>query len=294
MIEIVQALFWVTAIGSLSTIVVRKRIYPNKLRWRHVAAIGNNPFAKVSIIAPLVAPFVLYTNKLAEFINSHFDLNVSANGLPWLYFSLISLSVAQFTYNLRAPITIKEYSTRNDYVANGGADLGESDWKGVSAMLANRLLAQHGKSPFAISSVKELEGAVRRNRLVEQNFLDPARTALGHYWKTGKLLSAHNEYLQKTINQYEKILWADDFPDNKKHELKELLSLSDTQYRDAHLIEKCRKKLRTLLYDSENADSRISLYLVSVMYLGGFSYFLWHIPNNFIKNLVSVVMAIFT
>lgn len=285
MVETIQMIFWILLFAGLAIWAFRAKANPNQLRWRHVAALGNNPFAKVSVIAPLVAPLALYTNDLAKLLNKYFSLNVDTDGLYWLYFSLLFLSVAQFIYNFRAPEQLKEFKSRNDYAANGGADLTDKGWNEISAHLANRELANLDKPLFAVSSTEEFEKEAPVN---SNNPHTSARAALRSFWERGVIATEHVEGFRRAIETFDKALFRGGDSNVEFRYVRHVLNLSDKTTRNPELIETLRKELRTLYYDAQNSDRRVSLYIVAALYLIGLSYFLWHIPNNIIKNVVEL------
>lgn len=289
MIGYFQAAFWTLVIVSLGLVIWRFKPRLNHLKWRHLAAIGNNPFAKVSVIAPLVAPLALYTDKFAQLLNDHFALGMKADGLPWLYFSLLFLSAAQFVYNFRAPDQIKDFNNRNDYAANGGADMKAQDWSRISADLATQKLSSYGNQPFLVSSTDEFKEKLKDNRKnPDETEAQKACSALTAYFKKGEIAAKYRESMRDAINRYSNELFPPETVKTRRTELMDLLSLGK-ETGQTFTDEPKRRQLRTLFYDAQNNDRKISLYIVATLYLAGFSYFLWHIPNNIIKNICFLI-----
>lgn len=103
--------------------------------WNRLASVGNNPIARLTIVAPIIAPIALYSERLAALIDQYFDFAISLHGLPWLYVSLICLSIAQWLYIFFAPRAPKGYSSRAEYAGHGMPEYSGEQWLPVVAKI---------------------------------------------------------------------------------------------------------------------------------------------------------------
>ena len=78
--------------------------------WSGLAIFGNNPIVKLTIIAPLLAQAIIHSTATIQFLTG---INITL--LYWLYFSLLSFSVAQLIYIWQCPRDIKDYPSGIKY-----------------------------------------------------------------------------------------------------------------------------------------------------------------------------------
>lgn len=259
-------------------------MFINKIRWSRIGAIGNNPYAKLSIIAPIIAPLALYTENVAAFINQNFYVEISTSGMPWLYFSLLSLSAAQFCYNGWGPNEVKEYKSRADFAANGGADLLPSDWERLAATIINSHITQESSLLPILRQIdiyefpngmdqgqRERAAAVfdyiKENRGIDRKQVNPLR-----------------EVLLRELPQ----IRALGFTDKRRKKLLRILNLVRGRIagRTVVEVESDLKELKARWYDFVNESQPLRRVATAAFYLIGLSFFLWNVPRSIIENVV--------
>jgi hypothetical protein len=236
----------------------------------------------MSVIAPIVAPLALYTDNFAQFINHYFSTDISATGLPWLYFSLLSLGIGQFAYNGFAPAEIKDYTSRADYAANGGADLRQEDWLEQASVLVNEILSRENTIFTALNSIGELPETEGAAEIMRTNaFLNRLR-------EDRKISSEQTGIFREAIHHRGGILKQNGLTDGNRKALMEILMLPREQVGGRTLadVERDRKQLCARWYDIRNISKPIRRYIIVSLYAVGLSFFIWNIPRNIIENIV--------
>lgn len=254
------------------------------MKWSILAAIGNNPYAKLSVIAPIVAPIALYTDNVAAFINKNFSVDVSTNGMPWLYFSLLSLSAAQFCYNGWGPKEIKEYKSRADFAANGGADLLISDWEKRVATIINRHITQEGSLLPILQQIDAYEfpdgmdpGLIARATQVFDQIKEKHQI-------NRKQLNTLREVLLRNLPQINSF----GFTESSRKKLLRIVNLVRGRIAGRTIVEveSDLKELKARWYDFVNESQPLRRVATAILYLLGLSFFIWNVPRNIFENIL--------
>ena len=247
--------------------------------WSRIAAIGNNPYARLTIIAPVVAPVAVYLANIAAWIDAELGIPVSTGGLPWLYVSLLLFSIAQIFYNICAPPIFKEFRSKIDYANKGIAGKSQSDWNRLAAQLA---WSQYYQSEIEIRPVSEefKRGIPTNENRREQFFLGIEYLHREKGFNEG-LLSVYAHCFQ----QYGKNIFVGP---HSKEEIKPLIrtmQLANTVNRNFYQISEDRYELLRREYDLLNTNRKYMRVLILSLYVLGGAWFAIRIVTGIGRNL---------
>ncbi|HXI86606.1 MAG TPA: hypothetical protein VNH64_04060 [Parvularculaceae bacterium] len=251
--------------------------------WSRIGAIGNNIYARLSVAAPIVAPFALYTHRVASFFNDHFSTHINPTGMPWLYVSLISLSAAQFGYNGWSPQEFKEYKSRADYAARGAADLGLGEWETRAIELIN---LKHASSLLLAANSIDLENLTLPS-IPQPDRKERIKGFVADLQKSKRVGPLQGQLLLETLQHCHRELSELGLKKDDHRNMVKTLGLASGKVGvvDQSIIEADLRRLRGMWYDALNQGKPIRRWIVATLYVVGLSFFLWNVPKNILTNI---------
>ena len=254
--------------------------FTNLLKWDRLAAIGNNPIARLTIVAPLIAPITLYSDYLAKEIDRYFDFHVSAGGLPWLYVSLIFLSLAQWLYVALAPKPAKQYVSRADYVRRGLSEYGPNDWPNLCAKFATWEY-ERSKLAFIDDIIEKIE------LLTEIANKQALINGFKYYSEKGSIHPSHLMLFHTFFETHSKTIFKGKVDEDKLIALRKVLALNRAGGNEQQITSRYQELLR-IDYNIKNEQMPFARIIIGLLYLAGFSYFAYHIPKGIISNFMLI------
>lgn len=299
---------------SWNAILTFIRVYSaERFNWSFLAMLGKSKLAQATILTPFIGQFIIYGADL-EILQKYFDYT----NLNWLYWSLLLICGAQASFLLLCPSNIKLYPHKSEYIDKIGnsisqlqedklfarnlsqdvkdriVDLGE-EFCGERSPHAGELLSRMNIDQR--STMKNLffdtnnlrRGSTNReecNIIIENSILNSINTfqhvirgakvtALIDWIAIGMLIEADLEF------QKEKKLI-----ENKEPIFKDSINLIRLRISDKFRIDHIEN-----LYNIENNQYRIIIYLTTLLYFSGSLYFAINTPQIIFRAISSGISA---
>ncbi|MEM1149342.1 MAG: hypothetical protein AAGI03_02130 [Pseudomonadota bacterium] len=263
---------------------------PRRLLWSHISWFSNSPFAKATLLTPVVAQYVILSR---EYLETAWGFNSAV----WLYWSLIMLALSQAFYTLFAPRIIKRYGDgRENFIEKAMYTYDERQLGIIRTSIIRSYFVDYNGTPFRLNTDNgSLEDTIREK--IPSHFLQHRSDRAG-IEENIKIL---NEFFSQIHNDNPTFrglnLSRQEISDAFRNHIEGQITEDNSHYKELQALmtfnefnDSAKKRLLNFEYDRRNQQDVTITIICAILIAVGSIYFLWNAILNFML-VVNLMMS---